>query len=325
VGTDDHRVLYLTVCASCPAAGGEAQWAVGRAQFPDPHSRAAAIVAAQAKPAKPAAAALTTTDWGVDAADDWGDAADDAVWSSAATAAAVPADETPPIEAVSLSDAPAPPASLPQVVMGEDHPARFACHYLNVVPEPATQPKLAGDFSHEEKLLQQYVASGGSVPAAATAATAEKAAAAAAKGGASSSEAKESYEKVAPKHGDLSFYRFQKRVSRMPEQCLRYSVGDSPLMVSDRGAPPLPSSATIPPCTDCGAPRQPEMQLLPSFLCHLVLAVEGFGELPSFGTVVVCTCSRHCRGDRAPGTIQPEFVFVQPDPDDATLRAAGVV
>lgn len=313
-GSADHRALYVTVCVACPAADETDVWAAGRAQFPDPVAVAAA--AEKSKPVQPKNTVFSTSDWGVNAADDWGDAEDDGGWGAPpkATAAAPMPVEAGTADALVQTAEGVP--QLPKPVLGEDHPGRFVCHYLNVVAEPAAQPKLAGDYTHEDHLLKRYVEEGGVVPKAAV--DAEAAA------GDGEKDAKEIYEKVTPKHGDLAFHRFQKRVGRLPTQCLRYSVGGAPLAVSDRAEPQFPAPESVPPCADCGASRQCEIQLLPAFLNHLALAMPGIGEVPSFGTVLVFTCSRHCRGDRPPGAIQPEWVFVQADPDDAILKAVGV-
>jgi hypothetical protein len=107
-----HRVLYVMVCAGCPAADGEDTWRTVRAQFIDPALAAAAAAVSVAAPplssakaarttaASAAAAAATTatpSTWGLDGVDDWGDADDDAGWGAVvapmtpAAAAATPA------------------------------------------------------------------------------------------------------------------------------------------------------------------------------------------------------------------------------------------
>jgi len=60
------------------------------------------------------------------------------------------------------------------------------------------------------------------------------------------------------------FLLFQERLEREPRQVLRYAFEGQPLWSSHSP----PSTRNIPPCT-CGAPRQFELQLMPSALYHL--------------------------------------------------------
>lgn len=86
---------------------------------------------------------------------------------------------------------------------------------------------------------------------------------------------------------DKPFHRFQKRIQRSPEQCLRYW----------RGAEPLYSSANTPrhiPDCPCGARRVAETQLTPA-LIYLLKPINPKLEVNiDFGTVIVYTCSANC-------------------------------
>jgi hypothetical protein len=126
-----HRVLYVMVCAGCPAADGEDTWRTVRAQFIDPALAAAAAAASVAAPplsaakaarktavsAAPAAATATPSTWGLDGVDDWGDADDDAGWGAVvAPMTPVAAAATPPPAATQTSkqaDTPAGPSKPP--------------------------------------------------------------------------------------------------------------------------------------------------------------------------------------------------------------------
>lgn len=73
----------------------------------------------------------------------------------------------------------------------------------------------------------------------------------------------EAYEPVDP--DKKYFLRFQKRLKRLPGQCLRYAYGGEPLWHAKPPTPPL----SVPPCPGCGARRLFEAQLTPQVL-HLL-------------------------------------------------------
>lgn len=133
---------------------------------------------------------------------------------------------------------------------------------------------------------------------------------------------------------EKSFMKFQRRIKRNPEQCLRYSFKGNPLWISDE----IPK--VIPKCTHCGSERVFELQLLPTLLYlhdsfkpnnnevlpikkasgdsqhsinqsnipNQVLHASGNGI--EFGTVSLYSCLQSCQLDKT--GYHTEYVFVQP-------------
>lgn len=116
---------------------------------------------------------------------------------------------------------------------------------------------------------------------------------------------------------DQFFSRFQKRLARSPEQCVRYSYSGEPLWLSSK----VPS--TIPPCAHCGAERGACLQLARN-TCKCLIASETIvfelqlmapliyllgleqSEM-DFGVVCVFVCSQSCGGEGC----FAEFLHVQ--------------
>mmetsp|Transcript_1648 Transcript_1648/g.2158 ORF Transcript_1648/g.2158 Transcript_1648/m.2158 type:complete len:248 (+) Transcript_1648:343-1086(+) len=144
----------------------------------------------------------------------------------------------------------------------------------------------------------------------------------------------EEYESVTLASADKIFLKFQRRLARSPEQCLRYSFGGEPLWMTDQ----LPKDNSIPDCPYCGSERIFEMQLLPTLLSlkglewrhkpsqtepthepntengtektPLQLLQEGTREARvDFGVVAIYSCSQSCAIDGMP--YKKEWVFVQ--------------
>lgn len=101
---------------------------------------------------------------------------------------------------------------------------------------------------------------------------------------------------------DKPFHRFQKRLQRAPEQCLRYW----------RGAEPLYSSADVPrhvPSCSCGARRVAEVQLTPALIFMLKPTNPKLDSHLDFGTVIVYTCSANCISPKQP--LHAEHIEIQ--------------
>jgi pre-rRNA-processing protein TSR4 len=124
--------------------------------------------------------------------------------------------------------------------------------------------------------------------------------------------AKEGYE--ADK--DRIFFKFQRRMKRSPEQCLRYCFDGEPLWISED----VPES--IPVCTKCGAKRVFELQLMPTLLyLHdglklqtTKIAAESntqilVGSGVEYGVVSLFSCSKSCHSSDS--SYYKEFIFVQ--------------
>jgi len=121
---------------------------------------------------------------------------------------------------------------------------------------------------------------------------------------------------------DKAFAKFTKRMARHPKQCLRWSLGGTPLAIQAQKLPPLsslPGAGSPPPCEVCGANRQFELQVLPTAIYYLESYWRRWGETPGasappdaalgFGVVSVYTCSEHCDTDG----YSTEWVHVQPE------------
>ena len=117
-------------------------------------------------------------------------------------------------------------------------------------------------------------------------------------------------------HRDAQVRKFQQRLRRSPEQCLRYCLwrNDAVLWANSAALPPpsaepredseaakelpTPNSGTaskfaLPPCPHCGAPRAFEMQLLPQLLYFMDVESSGFLDF-DWDTIVVFSCSASC-------------------------------
>ncbi|XP_066961607.1 programmed cell death protein 2-like [Macrobrachium rosenbergii] len=113
------------------------------------------------------------------------------------------------------------------------------------------------------------------------------------------------YEKDVAYHGDVLLHKFKKRLSRSPQQILRYcrEEGVPPLWLRPPGLNESPAK-----CQYCGGPVVFEMQITPQLVLHL--RVPGVQGSPvEFGTVAVFTCTASCWGEK--DTSRQEAVVVQ--------------
>ncbi|CAL4085763.1 unnamed protein product, partial [Meganyctiphanes norvegica] len=113
------------------------------------------------------------------------------------------------------------------------------------------------------------------------------------------------YEKDVAHHGDVLLHKFKKRISRSPQQVLRYcrEPGANPLWLH----PPSPQDLNTK-CSHCGAPTIPELQITPQAIINLKVA-SVTGTPLEFGTVVVYSCVDSCWIDTDPW--RQENVIVQ--------------
>ncbi|KAK4728277.1 hypothetical protein R3W88_021265 [Solanum pinnatisectum] len=102
-----------------------------------------------------------------------------------------------------------------------------------------------------------------------------------------------------------SWASFQERISRTPEQVLRYyrDAGAKPLWPTSSGQP---SKADIPKCTYCGSRRAFEFQVLPQILYYF--GVENDVHSLDWATIALYTCESSCDGHVA---YKEEFAWVQ--------------
>ncbi|PFH32450.1 programmed cell death protein 2, c-terminal domain-containing protein [Besnoitia besnoiti] len=114
---------------------------------------------------------------------------------------------------------------------------------------------------------------------------------------------------------DKVLLAFQRRLSRSPQQIIRYSFGGKPLWIHRPANNTATGATEHPRCERCGAKRVFEMQLMPTLIhtvkqrCHKMdHTLLKNGVSPNWGTVAVFTCSEDCVRDR---TYQQEFLVVQ--------------
>ncbi|KAK6926166.1 Programmed cell death protein 2, C-terminal [Dillenia turbinata] len=102
-----------------------------------------------------------------------------------------------------------------------------------------------------------------------------------------------------------SWASFQVRISKAPDQVLRYSRGAraKPLWPMSGGRP---SKADIPKCCYCGGPRIFEFQILPQLLYYF--GVKNDVDSLDWATLVVYTCEASCEASVA---YKEESVWIQ--------------
>lgn len=122
---------------------------------------------------------------------------------------------------------------------------KFDSFYIHVLEEP--EPR-TGSLSYEENLLREYEKREGPLS------ELEKG---------TGSRTGEKYEKSEVADGDRTFHKFQKRLRRCQEQCLRYQWNGSPLLLSDKVAPSHDLD-DVPVCSNCHSERVFELQLMPA-------------------------------------------------------------
>eukprot|EP01018_Ginkgo_biloba_P009173 Gb_23348 [translate_table: standard] len=99
---------------------------------------------------------------------------------------------------------------------------------------------------------------------------------------------------------------FQARLSRAPDQVLRYcrSKKAKPLLPRLEGQP---QNTDIPNCTVCGTPRYFEFQILPQLLYFF--KVQNDIDSLDWGTIAIYSCAASC-GVKSFGYVE-EFAWVQ--------------
>ncbi|XP_022083186.1 programmed cell death protein 2-like [Acanthaster planci] len=102
---------------------------------------------------------------------------------------------------------------------------------------------------------------------------------------------------------DRQFAKFKNRTDYEPDQVIRYQRGGQPLLISTENQP---QQKDIPPCTSCGSVRQFEFQVMPQLLLHL--DVDSLGQSIDWGTLLIYTCAKSCKGVSA---YLPEFLWKQ--------------
>lgn len=188
------------------------------------------------------------------------------------------------------------------VPLSPDESPIFKPYYIEVCEEP--EGSIDEDDGHAKELLMEYERVNGN-PFNKVGNSVD------------SKKEVESYEKDIPKHGDTSFFKFYKRISRLPSQVIRYCWNGEPLFISDA----TEQLGSLPNCQYCGSRKVFEVQLLPALVEGLKLNNnEGYGRAVEFGTAIVFTCERSCWDDT--DNYRLESIIVQSDPDEKYFQMA---
>ena len=167
--------------------------------------------------------------------------------------------------------------------------ASFKPFYINV----STEEETPEDLTHEFDILQQYLKDENISLSDLEGKTSDRG---------SGEASTETYEKRSASYVSQWQKKFFKRVKMCPQQVLRYSYKDQPLLYN--GAIP----ATDIKACECGAPRVFELQLMPSLWDVLVPVQEGVSLDSECSCVFVFTCSNNCHADA-----RTELAIVQRD------------
>ncbi|XP_054167285.1 programmed cell death protein 2-like [Oppia nitens] len=112
---------------------------------------------------------------------------------------------------------------------------------------------------------------------------------------------------------DRKNYQFLKRLSRCPQQVIRYQWMGSPLINSDS------HRLAIPRCDLCGGDRVFEFQLMPALIRYLKpLSTENRDNHPDldFATILIYSCLRNCNQKLSKNSIIFEHCILLDDPDN---------
>ncbi|CAH2075297.1 unnamed protein product, partial [Iphiclides podalirius] len=101
---------------------------------------------------------------------------------------------------------------------------------------------------------------------------------------------------------DKLFNKFSKRISRHPEQVLRYDRGGKPLWITGN----TENIVSIPKCQYCNGERQFEFQVMPQLLNFINVGID-FNSI-DWGILVIYTCKESCNNGPA---YKEEFIIKQ--------------
>jgi hypothetical protein len=239
VGTDVHeRFLYIFACLAPGCRNEAAGWSALRAQRPAPPPPASPQPAAASAPAAPPQPA---DDWGVAGADDWGSRDTAGGVAAAAAGEGAPALDAlaEALQAAQLQGAAADAAAAKlRAARGEAAAAQRPVRpppsaatlpefYVAAVAEPEADGSAAAGprdaaTARAAQLAAEYAARRGGASTAEAAASAEPSGGD--DGGEGESWAGEQYERASVRGVDRAYLKFQKRLRRCPEQCLRCVV-----------------------------------------------------------------------------------------------------
>ena len=326
-GVEDlsERYLYLFACLAPACRNTGEAWRAVRAQRP---AAPAPVAAPAPAAATPAPASPIHVDWG-GAADDWGgDAAlpgaadadlgvlteqlDAALAVSASSAAR---QRRPP--AAGAASARPRPAHTPRPAPAPHTLPEF---YLLACAEPEEEGAGAGlerVSARAQELALAYQQHGGGGGGGAGGEEPDVS------GGGEEAWAGEEYERPSVRGVSRAQLKFQKRLRRCPQQCVRYGAASQPLWPSERRPAP-------PPCPRCRGPRRFELQLMAPLIHFLGEGIAAPQHGPAleealldwdWATAVLCSCARSCyAGDQGAIEYSTESVWVYNAEEGEALR-----
>jgi pre-rRNA-processing protein TSR4 len=109
---------------------------------------------------------------------------------------------------------------------------------------------------------------------------------------------------------DPQFESFELRVSREPEQVLRFDGAPTPLWATSSNQPSA-DLHEIPACENCGSKRKFELQIMPQLLFFLKSNDDVKNSI-EFGTLALYTCAASCKTKKETEPYLSEFVWRQP-------------
>ncbi|XP_067854295.1 programmed cell death protein 2-like isoform X2 [Heptranchias perlo] len=296
-GSPYHRTINVLACLRPECWGRSDSWKVLRSQYRETEEKQGTTSETAEE------VSVTTRDW-CDEADDWGVAEEpdapglslrlDEPPSTAADAEI--AAQATRLEGLNLLEVPVGGGLVTLTPVPSFQP-----FYIGVVDEDDYTEQTR--FAHEEKLLKEYQRREG--------VDVEQLASSSCEDGGRA----ETYEKTKVRHGDRTFVKFLKRISRCPQQILRYSWSGLPLFLS---SPAVGFQSAVPACRICGSRRVFEFQLMPA-LINLLKSASSEEVSVEFGTVLIYTCERSC-WEPSNQTPREERAFVQGDPDQHFFR-----
>jgi len=159
--------------------------------------------------------------------------------------------------------------------------------FLDTFEEPSQVTVKQGEFSHEKRLLEKYNAEQAKLGEETVPLDASSSSKFSPPTDASKGASREVYESVP---SDLKYMlRFQKRVARVPSQCVRYAYCEEPLLPLSPSVSKKVVGAECKTCKACGAVQQFEFQILPQSI-SLICPDGGM----DFASVLIFSCSESC-------------------------------
>ncbi|XP_074650957.1 programmed cell death protein 2-like [Tubulanus polymorphus] len=201
-------------------------------------------------------------------------------------------------------------SSTPETEM-KDVDDELVSYYINAIEEPTDTNSSTTDNKHITDLLREYSHREGVNVSELLNPQSDK----------FQGSSAEKYEKPSFNHGDEIFHKFTRRMSRFPQQCLRYSWNGDPLLIHKHFTPQQTT------CKYCNSKQVYEMQLMPGLIQFLkyqtfngdsAAAAAAAAVVVEFGTVLIYTCMNSCWSET--DSVKEETCLLQLDPDQHLFK-----